>query len=152
MSPYTLYPLTNTRAVSSPAGAASESSILAYKAVEAVEAAAKWIVRRYKRHVSIGELSRLSDHLLGDIGLSRHEIPTVVDAMLAASETGPLAAPRATAIRRAPQAELSVAQLSVAELSVAELPVAELPVAELPVAELPVADNDNDQRKFSAII
>ena len=127
MTPYALYPLTNTRAVSSPDGAASESSILAYKAVEAVEAAAKWIVRRYKRHVSIGELSQLNDHLLRDIGVSRHEIPTVVDAMLAASEIDPLAAPRATAVRRAPQAELSV-------------------------AELPVADNDNYQREFSAII
>ena len=52
--------------------------------------------------------------------------------MLAASEIDPLAAPRATAVRRAPQAQLSVAELS--------------------VAELPVADNDNDQREFSAII
>ena len=72
MSPYALYPLTNTRAVTIPAGRAHDLSLVAYKAVEAVEAAAKWIVRRYKRHVSIGELSRLSDQLLSDVGVSRH--------------------------------------------------------------------------------
>ena len=76
MTPYALYPLTSKRAVTMPAARAHDLSILAYKAVEAVGAVAQWIVRRYKRHVSIGELSRLNDHLLRDIGVSRFEIPT----------------------------------------------------------------------------
>ena len=120
MTPYALYPLTNTRAVSTPVARAHDLSILAYKVVEAVDTAAKWIVRRYKRHVSIGELSRLSEHLLRDIGVSRFEIPAVVDASLDAPENQRIAPPRAKTVRRAPKAVILV------------------------------AENDNIQRRFSA--
>ncbi len=120
MIPYALYPLTNTRAFSIPDARARDLSILAYKAVEAVDTAAKWIVRRYKRHVSIGELSSLNDHLLRDIGVSRFEISAVVDASLDAPENQRIAPPRAKTVRRAPK----------------------------PV--ILVAENDNNQRRFSA--
>ena len=120
MTPYALYPLTNKRTVATPVDHAHDLSILAYKVVEAVEAAAQWIVRRYKRHVSIGELSGLNDHLLRDIGVSRFEIPAVVDAALKAPVRVIL--PRVRTVRRAPK----------------------------PV--ILVADNDNNQRKFSAMI
>ena len=122
MTPYALYPLTNMRAVATPVDRAHDLSILAYKVVEAVDTAARWIVRRYKRHVSIGELSRLDDRMLRDIGVSRFEIPALVEAALDAPETRRVAPPRAKAVRRAPK----------------------------PV--ILVADNDNNQRKFSAMI
>ena len=120
MIPYALYPLTYKRAVTIPAGRAHDLSILAYKVVEAVEDAAKWVVRRYKRHVSIGELSRLDDRMLRDIGVSRSEIPVIVEAALDAPQNQRVAPSRATAVRRALE----------------------------PV--IPVAENDNIKRRFSA--
>ncbi len=122
MSPYALYPLTNLRTVSHHSGPAQELSIAAYKAVEAIAAVWTWIDRKYQRDRSIRELSRLGDHLLEDIGVSRHEIPRVVDAMLSAPSVRPLATPPARVVRPASR------------------------------TELPVADNDNNERKFSAII
>ncbi len=107
MTPYALYPLTNKRAVTTPAARAHDLSILAYKAVEAVDTAAKWIVRRYKRHVSIGELSRLDDHMLRDIGVSRFEIPAVVEAALNSSDR--VTPPRGNAVRRPPNTVIPAA-------------------------------------------
>ncbi len=107
MIPYALYPLTNTRAASTPDARARDLSILAYKAVEAVGAVAQWIVRRYKRHVSIGELSGLNDHLLRDIGVSRFEIPAVVDAALKAPVR--VIPPRVRTVRRTPKTVIPVA-------------------------------------------
>ncbi len=118
MTPYALYPLTNKRAVT--IAGAHDLSILAYKAIEAVETAVNLIVRRYKRHVSIRELSRLDDHILRDIGISRFEIPAVVDGALARPDR--VTRPRGKAVRRPPK------------------------------TVIPVADNDNSQRRFSAII
>lgn len=120
MTPYALYPLTNKRAVTVLVAGAHDLSILAYKAVEAVDAAAKWIVRRYKRHVAIGELSRLNDRMLRDIGVSRYEIPAVVEAAFDAPENQWVAPSRGKAVRRTPK------------------------------SVVPVADNDNIQRRFSA--
>ncbi len=107
MTPYVLYPLTNKRAVTIPVAGAHDLSILAYKAVEAIDAAAKWIVRRYKRHVSIGELSRLDDRMLRDIGVSRFEIPAVVDAALKSPDR--VTPPRVKAVRRTPKTVIPVA-------------------------------------------
>ena len=89
MNPYTLYPLTNNRAATSSTGLAGELSIAAYKAVEALSAAWAWIDRRKRRNSAIGELSRLSDHMLEDIGISRGEIRDVVEAMLDAPAPRP---------------------------------------------------------------
>ncbi len=113
MSPYALYPLTNQRAVSHRTGLAGELSIAAYKAIEAIDAVGKWFVRRSNRAAAIGELSRLDDRLLEDIGVNRHEIHEVVEAMLDAPPTRPVAPP-------------PVAQAS--------------PFA---TSQIPVADNDN---------
>lgn len=89
MNPYTLYPLTNNRAAAYHAGLAGELSIAAYKAIEALSAAWAWIDRGKRRNSAIGELSRLSDHMLEDIGITRGEIRDVVEAMLDAPEPRP---------------------------------------------------------------
>ncbi len=93
MNPYTLYPLTNNRAAAPHSGLAGELSIAAYKVVEALSTAWAWIDRRKRRNSAIGELSRLSDHMLEDIGISRGEIRDVVEAMLDAPAPRPAERP-----------------------------------------------------------
>ncbi len=91
MNPYTILPLSNRPRVNGPLDEAL--SVYVYKAVtyvyNAVAAVAEWVVNTvnavrawHTRHAAIGELSRLSDHLLKDIGIDRSEIRTVVDGML----------------------------------------------------------------------
>ena len=43
---------------------------------------AEGLVRWHRRNAAMRELMRLDDRMLADIGLSRHEIGSVVDAML----------------------------------------------------------------------
>ncbi len=122
MSPYALYPLNNQRTVSHHTGLAGELSIAAYKAVEAISAVWNWIDRKYKQNRSIRELSRLDDHVLKDIGVRRDDIREVVEAMLTAPAVRPVAPPPVQVVRPAPRPELTV------------------------------ADNDNNERRFSAMI
>ena len=122
MSPHALYPLTNQRAVTHHTGLAGELSIAAYKAVEAIAAVGKWFVRRSRRAGAIRELSRLSDHMLKDIGVHRGEIREVVEALLDTPAARPVA-PRPARVTRP-----------------------------TPRLEIPVADNDNNERRFSAMI
>ena len=122
MIPYALYPLTNKQAVSNHTGLVGEGSSIAYKVVEAIETAATWIVRSYRRNSAIRELSRLDDHMLKDIGIHRGEIRYVVESRLDAPVVHQDARPRAQSVRPATK------------------------------TELPVADNDNDERRFSAMI
>ena len=84
MNPYTILPLSNRPRVNGPLDEAL--SVYVYKAVTAV---AEWVANTvnavrawHTRHAAIGELSRLNDHLLKDIGIDRSEIRTVVDGML----------------------------------------------------------------------
>ncbi|MFP6742292.1 MAG: DUF1127 domain-containing protein [Alphaproteobacteria bacterium] len=82
MNPYSLYPLTT------PQGSlfGADVSALAYKLVDtvigAVTALDQRFSRRQKRRKAVAELSRLSDHLLRDIGVTRGEINAVVDGLL----------------------------------------------------------------------
>ena len=126
MSPHALYPLTNQRAVTHRTGLAGELSIAAYNAIGAIEAVWNWIDRRSRRAGAIRELSRLSDHMLEDIGIHRGEIREVVKAMLdrrfPAPAVRPVAPRSARVVRPAPR------------------------------PELPVADNDNNERRFSDMI
>jgi uncharacterized protein YjiS (DUF1127 family) len=50
-----------------------------------VAAALLWLAGMPKRRAVIAELSRLSDHDLADIGLSRGDLPRVFDAAFVAS-------------------------------------------------------------------
>ena len=122
MSPYALYPLTNQRTVSHHAGLAGELSIAAYKIVEALSAVWNWIDRKNRRAESIRELSRLSDRMLKDIGIHRGEIRYVVESMLDAPVARPVEPKPERTVRPAPR------------------------------TELPVANNDNNERRFSAMI
>ena len=128
MNPYALYPLTNQRKVSHVTGLAEAISIAAYQAVNAAVAAGNWLARRYTRKISIRELSTLSDHMLKDIGIGRHEIPTIVDGLLDAQTARPVPPKPAHAGRSAKV------------------------VSFVPRRQIPVADNDNNKRKFSAMI
>ncbi len=84
MNPYTILPRLNKPAANGPVDDAI--SVYAYKAVKAVAesvanavgAARTW----HARNAAIGELSRLNDHLLKDIGIDRSEIRAVVNEML----------------------------------------------------------------------
>ncbi len=83
MTPYTILPVLNKQAAQQRA---NTISVYAYKAVTAV---AEWVANTvnavrtwHTRHAAIGELSRLNDHLLKDIGIDRSEIRTAVDRML----------------------------------------------------------------------
>ncbi len=122
MSPYALYPLTNQRTVSHHAGLAGELSIAAYKVVEALSAVWNWIDRMNRRNGAIRELSRLSDRMLKDIGIHRGEIRYVVESMLDAPVARPVEPKPERTVRPAPR------------------------------TELPVANNDNNERRFSAMI
>lgn len=86
MNPYTLYPLTAPRLTLF----GSDVSALAYNLIDGIVGVAAALDRRVtrwnKRRQAISELSGLSDHLLRDIGVSRGEIPYVVDSMLDAPE------------------------------------------------------------------
>ncbi len=84
MSLYTILPRLNRPRVNGPLDEAL--SVYVYKAVTAV---AEWVANTvnavrtwHTRQRAIGELSRLNDHLLKDIGIDRSEIRTVVDGML----------------------------------------------------------------------
>ena len=84
MNPYMILPRMNKPAVNGPVEEAI--SVYAYKAVNAV---AEWVantvgaVRTWNaRSAAVGDLSRLNDHLLKDIGIHRGEIRAVVDGML----------------------------------------------------------------------
>ncbi len=84
MNPYTILPLSNRPRVNGPLDEAL--SVYVYKAVTAV---AEWVANTvnavrtwHTRHAAIGELSRLDDHLLKDIGIDRSEIRAVVDRMV----------------------------------------------------------------------
>ncbi len=101
MNPYTLYPLTDQRsaAIDSPIGV--EVSIAAYQAIDALATGAarltSAIARWRERRRSIAELSRLSDHMLKDIGVSRGEIRAVVDGLLDAPKARPAGRPHLVA-------------------------------------------------------
>ena len=122
MIPYALYPLTNKQAVSNHTGLVGEDSSIAYKVVEAIETAATWIVRSYRRNSAIRELSRLDDHMLKDIGIHRGEIRYVVESRLDAPVARPVEPKPERTVRPAPR------------------------------TELPVENNDNNERRFSAMI
>ncbi len=96
MNPYTLFPLTKHPASAITGPIAEEMSVAVYKAIDAVAnfagAIAGAITKWHKRNKAIRELSALSVHLLKDIGISRCEILTGVDAMLTAPEPRRLAA------------------------------------------------------------
>ena len=93
MNPYTLYPLTTPRAIV----LGSDVSTLAYKLVDTIVGAVAVLEQRFthwnKRRKAISELSGLSDYMLRDIGLSRGEIPHVVDSMLDAPKAVRVARP-----------------------------------------------------------
>ena len=101
MNPYTLFPLTAQRASAITGSIAEELSVAVYKAFDAVDnfagAIAGAITKWHKRNKTIRELSKLNDHLLKDIGISRGEIRTFVDAMLTAPEPRRAARPRLVA-------------------------------------------------------
>ncbi len=84
MNPYTILPGLNKPVANGPIDDAI--SVYAYKAVTAVAesvANAVGAVRTWHaRNAAIGELSRLNDHLLKDIGIHRSEIRAVVNGML----------------------------------------------------------------------
>ncbi len=84
MNPYMILPRLNEPAANGPVDDAI--SVYAYKAVNSVAesvANAVGAVRAWRaRNAAIGELSRLNDHLLKDIGIDRSEIRTAVDRML----------------------------------------------------------------------
>ncbi len=84
MNPYTILPGSNKPAANGPIGDAI--SVYAYKALTAVAesvANAVGTVRAWRaRNAAIGDLSRLNDHLLKDIGIHRSEIRTAVNGML----------------------------------------------------------------------
>ena len=122
MSPYALYPLTNQRTVSHHTGLAGELSIAAYKAIGAIVTVWNWIDRKYKQNRTIRELSRLDDRMLKDIGIHRGEIRYVVESMLDAPVARPVEPKPERTVRPAPR------------------------------TELPVANNDNNERRFSAMI
>ncbi|HMQ91677.1 MAG TPA: GreA/GreB family elongation factor [Amaricoccus sp.] len=48
-------------------------------------------LRRYQRAKAIAQFEGMSDHLLADIGVSRRDIPQVVDAMIEGGARGPSA-------------------------------------------------------------
>jgi uncharacterized protein YjiS (DUF1127 family) len=122
MSPYALYPLTTQRAVSHHTGLAGELGIAAYKIVEALSAVWNWIDRKNRRAESIRELSRLSDRMLKDIGIHRGEIRYVVESMLDAPVARPVEPKPERTVRPAPR------------------------------TKLPIPVNDNNERRFSAMI
>lgn len=101
MNPYTLYPLTNQRSVTVDSPIGVEVSIAAYQAVDALVTGgarlAGAIARWRNRRRAIGELSRLSDHMLKDIGVARGDIRDVVDGLLDAPEARPVRVPRLVA-------------------------------------------------------
>ncbi len=84
MNPYTILPGLNKPVANGPIDDAI--SVYAYKALNAVAesvANAVGAVRTWHaRNAAIGELSRLNDHLLKDIGIDRSEIRAVVNGML----------------------------------------------------------------------
>ncbi len=84
MNPYTILPRLNKPVANGPIEDAI--SVYAYKAVTAVAesvANADGAIRAWRaRRASIGELSRLDDHLLKDIGIHRSEIRAAVNGML----------------------------------------------------------------------
>ncbi len=84
MNPYTILPGLNKPAANGPIDDAI--SVYVYKAVKAVAesvANAVGAVRAWRtRQRAIGDLSRLNDHLLKDIGIHRGEIRAVVDGVL----------------------------------------------------------------------
>jgi uncharacterized protein YjiS (DUF1127 family) len=98
MNPYTLYPLTNRRAVVPGAGPSGELSIAVFKLVDgafgAATALARAIARWRKRREAIAEISALSDRLLRDIGVARRDIRRAVDGRLDAPVAVHAARPR----------------------------------------------------------
>ncbi len=103
MNPYTILPRLNKPAANGPIDDAI--SVYAYKAVTAVAesvANAVGAVRAWRaRNAAIGELSRLNDHLLKDIGIHRSEIRAVVN--------GTLGRPRARSDRLSPVLHVAAA-------------------------------------------
>ena len=93
MNPYTLYPLTAARLTLF----GTDVSALVYNLIDGIVGVAAAVERRVtrwnKRRTAISELSRLSDHLLRDIGVARGEIPHVVNSMLDAPEATFVARP-----------------------------------------------------------
>ena len=50
-------------------------------------------LKRWQRHKAIADLERLDDRVLRDIGISRNDIPRVVDGMLPEREVSPWSRP-----------------------------------------------------------
>ncbi len=78
MHPSSLYLLTVQRSASAESIIGPEVSIAVYHAIDAVTTSATRltgaIARWQKRRWAVAELSRLSDHMLKDIGVARGEI------------------------------------------------------------------------------
>ena len=101
MNPYTLYPLTNRRSAATDSAVGMELSTAVYQAVDAVATGAARLAGAIagwrKRRRAIAELSRLSDHMLKDIGVARGEIGNLVDGLLDAPKVRPAGSPRLVA-------------------------------------------------------
>ena len=101
MNPYTLFPLTSQRSAVIDSTIGVEVSIAAYQAIDALATGAARLASLFthwqKRRRAVAELSRLSDHMLRDIGIERGEIRSVVDGLLDAPKARPAAAPRLVA-------------------------------------------------------
>ena len=113
MNPYSLYPLTSQKSavIDDPIGA--EVSIAAYQAIDALVTGAARLAgpftRWQKRRRAVAELSRLSDHMLRDIGIERGEIRDVVDGLLNAPKVRPAGRPHLVAANASAQPVLTAA-------------------------------------------
>jgi len=105
MIPYALYPLTNQRSFVDKTNFAVTISNAAYRVVTAIGEIAAWVVWRNKSNKTIQELSRLSDHVLKDIGIERHEIRALADGLI----DSPTDRPSDTVARFTPRTRIPVA-------------------------------------------
>ena len=101
MNPYNLYPLSDRVGALVDGGIGLKASVAAYQAVDAVITGATrlagTLARWRERRRSVAELSRLSDHMLKDIGVSRGEIRAAVDGLLDAPKARPAGRPHLVA-------------------------------------------------------
>ncbi len=107
MNPYNLYPLSDRVGAPVDGGIGLKASIAVYQAVDAVITGATRlagaIARWDKCRRAIGELSRLSDHMLKDIGIARGEIRAAVHGLLDAPKARPAGRPHLVAANASAQ-------------------------------------------------